>query len=233
MRSRITVLSICLLCGAAVSMAGGQPQPPTPKGTQPGDKRTDSGDRDGPRFDVARFIKDHDKNDDGKLSKDELPIGAQTDLKLLDADNDGFVTRDELQKHAEMMSARRPQLIEVIFYSIDIPEEAVTTDELQAAYEQLRKVDKNNDGKIEETEIKMFRETRKKERMDDIFTAMDRNKDGKIAKDETRGLWTDDFGQLDKNSDGMLDRHEVENACMMRSGDKLKTPTPAPSPPKK
>lgn len=229
MLSRITVLGACLLCGAAVTLALGQPQPPANKGTQPGDKKADPSDRDGPRFDAGRFIKDHDKNNDGKLSKDELPAGAQTDLKELDTNNDGFVTQDELQKHAETMAARRPQLIEVIFYSIDIPEEAVTTDELQAAYEQLRKLDKNNDGKIEEAEIKAFREGRKKERIDGIFTALDKNNDGKLAKDEARGLWADDFAQLDKNNDGMLDKQEVEAACELNT----RKPGPGTTPPKK
>jgi Ca2+-binding EF-hand superfamily protein len=210
MLSRITVLGLGLLCCAAVAVAAGQGKPPAGKGAQPGDKNA-------PQFDAARFIKDHDKNNDGKLSKDELPGAAQGDLKTIDANNDGFVTSDELQKHADNMAGRRPQLVEVFFYAIDIPEEAVGTQELQAAYDQLRKLDKNNDGKIDEGEVKTFREQRKKEQIDNIFTALDRNKDGKLMKDEARGLWADDFGQLDKNNDGALDRGEVEAACALNT----------------
>ena len=40
-----------------------------------------------------------------------------------------------------------------------------------------------------------------------------RNKDGKISKDEARGLWSDNFAQIDKNGDGALDRQEIEAAC--------------------
>lgn len=83
----------------------------------------------------------------------------------------------------------------------------VTTDELQS-YEQ-----------------------RKKERIDGIFAATDRNKDGKIAKDEARGLWADDFGRLDKNKDRMLDRQEVAAAREMNERPQARTG--GTTPPKK
>jgi len=166
-----------------------------------------------PRFDASRFLKDHDKNSDGKLSKDELPAAAQKDFSQLDVNKDGFITQDELQKHAELMAQQRPELVEIFFYTIDIPEEPATTQELQAAYDQLRKLDKNHDGKIDDGEVKALREQRKKERLDSIFTALDKNNDGKISKDEARGLWADNFAQIDKNGDGALDRQEIEAAC--------------------
>jgi len=115
------------------------------------------------------------------------------------------------------MARQRPALVEIFYYAIDIPDEPPSTQELQAAYDQLRKLDKNNDGKIDESEVKALRETRKKERLDGIFAALDKNKDGKISKDEARGVWADDFAMLDTNKDGMLDRQEVEAACMMHA----------------
>jgi Ca2+-binding EF-hand superfamily protein len=95
---------------------------------------------------------------------------------------------------------------------VDIQEAPASTHELHAAYDQLRKLDKNNDGKIDESEVRQFREERKKQRMEQIFQALDKNKDGKISKDEARGLWADNFDQLDKNKDRVLDHQEVDAA---------------------
>jgi Ca2+-binding EF-hand superfamily protein len=192
-------------------------QPAGTNATQDNKNQPDlSGQRNAPRFDADRFIKDHDKNGDGKLSKDELPKSAQDDFAQIDTNKDGSITKDELQQHASLMARQRPQLVEVIFYSIDFPEERVTTKELQTAYDELRKLDKNMDGKIDDSEIKAFQEQRKKERIDSIFSALDKNNDGKISKDEARGLWADNFAQLDKNGDGALDRQEVEAASQFR-----------------
>jgi Ca2+-binding EF-hand superfamily protein len=210
-------LGLGLLCCLAVTFAFAQNQAQRPAGgagnqNQPGGQ---AGGQNPPRFDSDRFFKDHDRNNDGKLSKDELPAQAQQDFDKMDTNKDGSISKDELRKHAELMSHQRPQLVEVIFYAIDIPEEQVTTQELQDAYDQLRKIDKNNNGKLEDSEINALREQRQKERLDGIFQALDRNKDGKISKDEARGLWTDNFAQLDKNNDGALDKQEVEAACKL------------------
>jgi len=240
-------LGLAALCVVAVAIANAQQPPPAAQpgksGTaaQPGTPGQPGGPANAqntPRFDAARFLKDHDKNGDGKLSKDELPAVAQKEFEHIDANKDGFITQDELQQHADRMARQRPQLVEVVFYSIDFSDEPVSVQELQTAYDQLRKLDKNNDGKIDESELKVFREQRKKERIDSIFTALDRNGDGKISKDEARGLWADNFTQLDKNGDGFLDRQEVEAAASHRTGQPGSTGQPGntgsnPVPPKR
>lgn len=202
---------VCVLIANAGAQQNAQQSP------QNQNKSTDP---NAPRFDAKRFLKDHDTNGDGKLSKDELPAAARDEFADIDTNKDGFITLDELQQHAARMSQQRPQLTEVIFYTIDIPEQPATTQELQTAYNELRKLDKNGDGKITEDEVKAFREERKKQRLDQIFDALDKNKDGKISKDEARGFWADDFAQLDKNGDGVLDRQEVEAACMHNRNQK-------------
>jgi len=185
-----------------------------------------------PQFDAARFIKDHDKNKDGKLSKDELPTAAQKEFEQIDTNKDGSISQEELQKHAAQLAQQRPQLEEVIFYTVDI-EEPLTTKELQGAYDMLRKLDKNSDGKIDDSEVKAMRDHRRKERIDHFFTTLDANKDGKISKDEARGLWADNFDKLDTNKDGSLDQQEVENAFRMHSAAGAK-PTPnSEKPPQK
>jgi Ca2+-binding EF-hand superfamily protein len=166
-----------------------------------------------PRFDAARFIKDHDKNGDGKLSKDELPPDLQEHFAQIDTNKDGFITAEELQAYADRMAKQRPYLIEVAFYTIDINDpEIESVKELQQTYDLLRKIDTNHDGKIDEKELAAYRAERQKERVDRIFKHMDKNGDGKISKDEARGLWAEHFKELDTNGDGFLDRSEVEKA---------------------
>jgi len=166
------------------------------------------------KFSADRFIKDHDTNKDGKLSKDELPEHCRDAFAEIDTNKDGFITQDELQAHADRMARQRPQMVEIVYYAIDIPEPEVKDPaaELQQAYDVLRKLDTNKDGKIDAQELAKYRETRKKDRCDAMFKYMDKNGDGKISKDEARGLWADSFADLDTNKDGFLDRTEVEKA---------------------
>ena len=46
---------------------------------------------------------DLDKNGDGRISTEEMPEGAQRMLGKADADSDGFLTRDEIEKVADTL----------------------------------------------------------------------------------------------------------------------------------
>lgn len=205
-------LGLSIACCLVVAIAA-RSQPPANNTNQNNQKNQPN--QNAPRFDAARFIKDHDKNGDGKLSKDELPPWLQDDFSKIDTNGDGFISADELQKYADKRAHSRPELVEIVLYAVDI-EEPLSLKELQAAYDQLRKLDTNHDGKIDESELKAYREQRKKERVDAIFEALDKNKDGKISKDEARGFWADDFDKLDTNKDGFLERNEVEAAMRLQ-----------------
>lgn len=60
--------------------------------------------------------------------------------------------------------------------------------------------DKNNDGSIDDSEVKLSDEQRK---------AMDGNGDGKISVEEFQSGQMAGFTQLDKNGDGFLDAGEL------------------------
>lgn len=46
----------------------------------------------------SELLKDMDKNEDGKLSKDELKGPLKEDFSKVDADEDGFITEEEFKK---------------------------------------------------------------------------------------------------------------------------------------
>ena len=81
--------------------------------------------------------------------------------------------------------------------------------EVQRAYDILRKLDKQKDGKIDADEMKAAREQIVKDRIDYLFKELDKNKDGKINRDEAQGMLRQDFDELDRNKDGFIDREEL------------------------
>jgi Ca2+-binding EF-hand superfamily protein len=175
----------------------------------------------GPRFAAERFIKDYDKNGDGQLSKAEAPENLREHFAAIDTNKDGQLSRQELQQYADREARRRPCAVEMLYFVVDSPAEgAPTVQELQQAYDMLRKFDKNHDGKIDAGAVAAYRKQRQKERLDAIVKDLDKDHDGKISMSEARGLLADEFDQLDKNKDGYLDRQELESAF-----------TPAAAPP--
>jgi Ca2+-binding EF-hand superfamily protein len=86
--------------------------------------------------------------------------------------------------------------------------------EVQRAYDVLRKLDKNNNGKIDPNELKAAREQIVKDRVDYLFKQLDANKDGKISREEARGMVRKNFDEIDRNKDGFIDRQEMLEAAM-------------------
>lgn len=207
--------------GAPPQTLPGQPAQPAQPGL-PG-QRGERGEQEFP-FEADRFIKDHDLNNDGVLSKDELPgegaAGEQNVFDMVDANKDGKVDAQELRQYAQRVAQRRPHAVETLCFAIDVPENPERcAQELQQAYEFLRRLDKDGDGQINQEDIQAMRKQRSEERVQRTIERLDRNKDGKISKDEARGLWADEFAQLDKNKDGSLDRNEIEEAFLAASTD--------------
>jgi len=166
-----------------------------------------------PFFDADEFIKEYDANKDGFLSKEELPERFRHNFDKMDTNKDGKLSREELQKgFTHLQPQRRPS--DFVFILVEMSDcDECCAEELQVVYEFLRKLDRNNNGKIDADELKAGREQLVNARVDSIFKALDANKDGKISREEARGQIKRHFEELDANKDGFISRDELVKAA--------------------
>jgi len=163
--------------------------------------------------DVARFIKEHDHNNDGFLQREELPQEMRGNFGRIDTNKDGKLSPQELQRgFAYLQPQRRPS--DLVFVLIEMSDcDECCAEELQRLYDVLRQMDKDRDGKIDPTELKAARERCVTDRVDVLMKALDRNKDGKISREEARGLIREHFDRIDRNGDGFINRQELTGAA--------------------
>src|SRR5262249_11286213 len=74
--------------------------------------------------------------------------------------------------------------------------------ELQRIYDMLRELDTAKNGKIDAGALKAASNHQLEERVNGVFERLDTNKDGKISKEEAKGLIKEHFDRLDVNHDG-------------------------------
>jgi Ca2+-binding EF-hand superfamily protein len=77
----------------------------------------------------------------------------------------------------------------------------------------LRKLDTGKNGKIDPAALKAEREHIVAERVKTIFNSLDTNRDGKITKDEAKGLIKEHFDKIDRNGDGAITYEELLQAA--------------------
>jgi Ca2+-binding EF-hand superfamily protein len=117
---------------------------------------------DAPRGDAPRQLH-HDTDGDGRVSRDEAVASATERANKwfdsLDADKDGYVTKEEMSKAREDRRAAMRTKMDEHFNAADI----------------------NGDGQLSLDEVQA-----KMPRMADRFNDIDKNKDGQLSKDELK-----------------------------------------------
>jgi len=164
---------------------GGRPGFGSPRGDRPEGDRP-QGNRRPPMEDdasnnrnnadefVARMM-NFDKNDDGKLTMDEVPERAQEMLKRADSNSDDTISREELVTAAQRRM--RPESRMVRPQAAQPPGAGDRPQQPRMTLEMLlERFDKNQDGELSGDEIPGFLS----ERMERVDT----NSDGKISKEE-------------------------------------------------
>jgi Ca2+-binding EF-hand superfamily protein len=218
------------LLGMMIGEAAAQDRGRPPVAPRPA--RTDKGKP--LQFDTDRFLKDYDKNGDGYLQRDELPPDLQRAFPQLDVNKDGRISREELSRGIlHLQPRRRPS--DVVFVLIEMSDcDEDCAAEVQRAYDILRKLDRDGNGKIDPDELKAERGRLIKHRVDNLFQQLDANRDGRISREEAKGQIREHFDEIDRNRDGVIDRDELMKAASEKPAPAPKAPggTPPPLPPR-
>lgn len=123
---------------------------------------------------TSEFFEEYDRNADGIVSQDEF-TGSGEVFRLLDSDKDGKITAQELGLPADY----RPD---------------------PNAKAKREKAARSNKGKAQNAQ--------RRERIKQMFKAWDANKDGAISREE----WMGDagaFDRIDRNDDGKIDKQDL------------------------
>jgi collagen type III alpha len=185
------------------------------------------------------MIERNDKNDDGKLSKDETPEWLKGAFDRADTNSDGFIDQPELEHAFQTMQAARGgqgqggQGSGQFFKTLDkdgdgklIKEEL--PERMQGNFDRL---DANGDGFIVIEEFQRAMGAMRGQggeggrrpggdaagggleaRMKDL----DKDGDGKISKEEAPERMRDNFDRIDSNGDGFIELSELRQ--MMGGG---------------
>jgi Ca2+-binding EF-hand superfamily protein len=222
------IASVALAAILAVSFAAAQD-----RGERPPPREGEKAPGRPLQFDIDRFFKDFDKNDDGFLTREELPAELRQSFDRIDANRDGKISREELARGIAQLQPRRraSDMIYMLIEMSDAHEDSVA--EVQRAYDILRKLDKNRDGKIDPDELKAERTRLLKSRVDALFKQLDTNNDGRISRAEAKGQIREDFDEIDRNRDGFIEPEELMRAAAkppmpppVRDGERRPPPPP-------
>jgi Ca2+-binding EF-hand superfamily protein len=129
----------------------------------------------------------------------------------------------ELRHPAEAPTGQRlSDAVKTLIEMTDSEKDCVL--EVQRIYDMLRKLDTGKDGKIDPAALKAEREHLMGERVKKVFDRMDTNRDGRISKDEAKGLIKEHFGQIDRNGDGVITYEELLQAAQEKHAAKAPNP---------
>jgi Asp-tRNA(Asn)/Glu-tRNA(Gln) amidotransferase C subunit len=114
--------------------------------------------------------------------------------------------------HKKKIEGREPYLH--LAYAVRTQIEMTACEEgniqqLQEIYDMMRKLDPNNTGRIDPNALKAGANQIRRERVQRVFQELDVNRNGKITREEARGLVKEHFDRIDKNKDGFITLDEL------------------------
>lgn len=184
----------------------------------------------------GEFIKRMDKNEDGNLSKDEVPEQLWARISALDKDGDSSISREEFAAGAKgrMQQGANGRGFEMADKNGD---GKLTEEEAPKFWDRISKADLDKDGAVSKEEMAKARERAGAMKGNPggsggagkgggkgaggptaIFQKFDENKDGKLAEGEVDGeLWAR-ISKADTNADGLVSSEELKDVYSKRAG---------------
>lgn len=219
-----------------------RPQPPADGRPNP---QRNEGLRRFAQADPEQIFQRLDANGDGKLELDEMPEPARQGLRRFfeqaDANRDKSLTLEELRKGQEnlrrLTGINPPTKTQTpnapnrgpgagdgaLFGALDANGDgAISSEELAAAADSLKKFDRDGDGQITRREMLMAAAAgrpatrpaaQNPQQARERFKALDKNGDGKLAQDELPPFLQNRFDKLDGNADGFVDQQELRRGA--------------------
>lgn len=220
MRQLVYGIGLCGLAFLAANLCGAQP-PEGRRGFGPPGAPFGPGGPGGPGGHPLLMLLDTDRN--GELSSEEIAAAADA-LRKLDRNNDGKLTLDELPRQPFMRPGSggqpAPEQEMSRLGGMDRNNDGkITKDELpERMQEYFSRLDANGDGSLDREELRqLYRRMGEQAaggptgNLIERLRGLDANGDGKISREEapTFGL----FERLDTNNDGFIDKEEAQAAA--------------------
>lgn len=193
------------------------PFPGGPDGPRPGP--------DGAEQFIRNMLNSADKDKDGKLSKDEAIGPLRENFDTFDENKDGLIDADELKAMPRRLaSSRQPADIGQQFLARLLEADADKDGKLSKeeapgrVKENFDSLDGNKDGFLDKEELtamaRRFGGGRApgdlaQQMVARLLESADKDKDGKLSKEEAPDRMKDAFDQLDANKDGFVDKDEL------------------------
>jgi Ca2+-binding EF-hand superfamily protein len=162
-------------------------------------------------------FREMDRNRDGRITRDEWP-GSDRSFNNHDWNNDGVLSEDEVRfggrqgsfetaDHDPNRFERNLGWTRGNFMAYDHNRDGrLTANEWHFDTETFRRIDRNRDNAISLQEF--LGEANYDDDRDESFDDMDWNNDGRVERNEWHGSLSA-FRALDRNNDGVLSRYEV------------------------
>ena len=161
----------------------------------------------------ADWFAQRDRNDDGRITREESRAATLAQFEYFDRNRDGWVTPAEADASAPEWRRRR---VDARFAGLDRDGDgALSIQESALARRQFTRVDRNRDQRVTPREWWTLRQRHAHDRdgtaaLRSMFWRRDSNRDGRVTRDEALTFAEQRFERKDRDRNAVLTRSETQ-----------------------